>query len=365
MKILLLIDGFGSGGAQRQMVTLSILFKENGHNVSFLTYSDDDFFQKKVEENNINIYRIETNNYINRIFKVRKFIREGKYDAVISFMDVPNFLNNFAAIGRKRWRVITSERSSKESYFLSIQGIIFGWFQRFSDLIVCNSNNAKEMWKKYYPSYSNKIKVIYNPVVLPKISSEYTARKDGKINIVVAASYQYLKNPVGLVKALVLLNEEEKKRININWYGKKNVSITGVKAYEETYKIIQENNLNSVIQLHEETDDILNKMHESDIIALFSKLEGLPNVICEGMMIGKPIIMSCVSDFSELVDESNGFLCEWNKLDTIRNAILATVNLTNDELAIKGENSRKKAEKLFRPNIILSNWLDAIGITES
>ena len=48
MKILLLIDSLGSGGAQRQMVTLAALLKQRGQEVSFLLYADDGFFQNEV-----------------------------------------------------------------------------------------------------------------------------------------------------------------------------------------------------------------------------------------------------------------------------------------------------------------------------
>lgn len=53
MKILLLIDSLGSGGAQRQIITLAALFKQQGQEVSFLLYADEGFFQNEVEKLNI------------------------------------------------------------------------------------------------------------------------------------------------------------------------------------------------------------------------------------------------------------------------------------------------------------------------
>ena len=356
MKIILLIDGFGSGGAQRQMVTLSMLFNESGHDVLFLTYSDDDFFQKKVEESNIKIYRIETNNYINRIFKVRKFIRDKKCDVVISFMDVPNFLNCFSAIGGKSWKVITSERSAKKEVLRSRQGRIFAWFQRYADAIVCNSNNAKKMWIEYYPKYKNKLEVIYNPVILPTISSKYISKRNGKLHIVVAASYQYLKNPIGLIKALILLNENERKKIKVDWYGRIEVTKGDRRAYDDAVSLIEDNNLHDIIQLHKPTNDILNRMNEADVVALFSELEGLPNAICEGMMIGKPIVMSKISDFSVLVDSSSGFLCDWDSPESIKKVLISAVNLSDVQLAEMGVKSKEKAEKLFSSETIINQW---------
>lgn len=341
MKILLLIDSLGSGGAQRQMVTLAALLKQRGQEVSFLLYADDGFFQKEVEKLHIPIHLIRTKSYVQRIWQVRKYIRNGKYDAVISFMDTPNFLNNFAAIGGKNWKVITSERSSKEDYLFTKQGRIFGWFQRYSDAIVCNSYNALAMWEKHYPQYKHKLLVIYNPVLLPEITKEYIPKRNAKLHVVIAASYQYLKNPLGLIEAISLLSDNEKEKLSVNWYGEKNVSNGGTRAYDESVSKIAEYKLENILTLNEPTKDIVNKMHEADVVALLSELEGLPNAICEGMMIGKPIVMTKVSDYRELVDTTNGILCDWDKPETIKNALVYMMEQKEDKLLKMGHQSRK------------------------
>ncbi len=357
MRILLLIDNLGSGGAQRQMVALSKLLKQKGNNVEFLVYGNADFFEKDVKNESIIIHKILAKNYLSRIFRVRHFIRKSNFDAVISFLDVPNFLNCFAAVGGKSWKVITNERSSKESTFLSKKGKVFGWFQRYSDAIIGNSYNAINMWKKYYPQYEDKLSVIYNPVMLPEITSEYKVRENGKTHIIIAASYQYLKNPIGLVKALALLTEEQRKKIKITWYGRKEVVQGDTRAFDEAYQIIRNNqSIENVISLHSETKNILNEMNKSDVVALFSELEGLPNAICEGMMIGKPILMSKVSDYKVLVDEENGLLCDWDDENTIKDVLIKISELSDNQLLNMGNKSKIRAEKLFSSTNITNQW---------
>lgn len=360
MKILFLIDSLGSGGAQRQVVTLSSLFKDRGLDVSILLYHDDNFFSKEIDDKGILIHYCSGRNHLSRICKVRRFIRTNAFDAVISFLDVPNLLNCISAIGGKTWKVITSERSAKESKFKTLRGKIFGWFQRYSDVIVCNSENAKTMWVKHYPKYKDKISVIYNPVLLPITNSSYIPKSNERINIIVAASYQYLKNPLGVIKALLLLSIVDRKRIKINWYGRKDVSKGDTRAYDEAIKLIEENKLKDVILLNEETSDIINKMNEADFVGLFSELEGLPNAICEGMMIGKPIIMTKVSDYTRLVDHKNGFLCEWDEPESIKNAFIAAMNLSDDQILRMGANSKEKAKTLFSKETIFEQWMKLI-----
>jgi glycosyltransferase involved in cell wall biosynthesis len=360
MKLLLLISSLGSGGAERQLVTMGTLFHEQGLHVEFLVYHEDDFFKHILDEKGIKVNQLCPKNHIDRIIKVRRFIRKSDFDAVISFLEVNNFLASVSAIGGKRWKLITNELSSKMSTFNTPRSKVFNFFQRFSDTLVCNSHNAKLMWEKYYPKYKDKLKVIYNPVLLPIITSEYIPKRDGKLHIIVAASYQYLKNPIGLIKSLLLMNQENRSKIVVNWYGRIEVSKGNTRAYDESVGLIVENNLENVIHLNGPTKDIANKMNEADVVALFSELEGLPNAICEGMMIGKPIIMSKVSDYADLVDDTNGVLCDWDNPESIKYALLDAMQWSVDELREKGINSKNKAENLFSSKVIINQWIKLI-----
>ena len=101
-------------------------------------------------------------------------------------------------------------------------------------------------------------------------------------------------------------------------------------------------------------------MNEADVVALFSELEGLPNAICEGMMIGKPVIMTKVSDYANLVDESNGVLCDWDNPDSIKDALVCVINLSEKQLIELGENSMEKSKMLFSKDIILNLWVELL-----
>lgn len=356
MKVLFISPnlGRGGGGAERQIVTVACLVKDAGYEVEFLCYAKGDFYAHILNDKQIPIRWFIYPNYFRRLFGVRKFIRKGNYDAVISFLSTPNFLNDFAALGGKNWKVITGERSAKEQAFFTRKGKIFSWFQRYSDYIVCNSDNARKMWMKHYPAYESKLRTIYNNVTLQPVTSEYVPKKDGKLHIVVAASYLDVKNPLGLVKALSMLPDDGKSRIHVDWYGDKNDNERKA-VYNEMSKRIKEYSLQNIV-LHPAIENIQDKMNEADIVAIFSKYEGLPNAICEGMMLGKPIIMTRVSDYAVLADETNGVLCDWNKPETIKDALAKVSQFTVNNLLTMGKNSKRKAEILFSTNTILRNW---------
>lgn len=359
MRILFLIDSLGSGGAQRQLVTLSPLLMDKGYDVEILCYHYNDFFLDILKSHNIKVNWILVNNPVLRLFKIRSFIRKNNYNVVISFLDTPDFINCFSAIGGKQWKVITSERSAIESKFKTLKGRIFSFTRIFSDFIVCNSNNARNMWLNNFPNYDKKLKVIYNTFTSHISSCEYIPRQNDKLNIVVAASFREIKNPLSLINALKYLNEEEKSKIKIDWYGEKFSESKGG-IYDKCISLIAKYRLNNIIELHSPTNQILKILMKSDIVALFSLVEGLPNTICEGMFLSKPILMTKVSDYNEFINDNNGLLCSDFSSIEISKAIKQFLVKDSSELIIMGKNSRNIANKLFNTESILKQWINLI-----
>jgi len=365
MNILCVIDSLGSGGAQRQLTRLAISFKRLGHKVEFLTYYQNDFFEHELKNERINIKKIQANNIIERIIKIRKIIRNGDQDLVISFLDTPNFLVGISALGGRKWSFIAGERSANIIAFNKWPNKIKKRMACLADFIVCNSRNAENIWRKKYPKYSDKLKTIYNSVYIPSTVNEieYLPRRNGKINILVAASYRKVKNLKGLIIAVSKLSLHERNQIVINWYGQIKTSDKGV--YLEAKKLISNLNLQNVILLHEENKEIYSLMKQADYVALFSTYEGLPNCICEGMMLSKPIIMSKVSDYDVLVDESNGYLCDAEDYNSIKEALQKAINTSNSTLLKMGEASKKKAIRLFDCNKNAKAYLELLNTSNN
>ena len=161
-RVLFVAMNLNSGGAERQQVTIAISLKERGYNVSFVCYEEGDFFLDQLESAGIKVFWLLKKGTIERLLSFRRFIRKGNYDVVISFLETPNILNCFAALGGKKWRVITGERSAKPELLLSKRGHVVAWLQKRTDILVCNSYNAAAMWKKNYPFLEKKLATIYN-----------------------------------------------------------------------------------------------------------------------------------------------------------------------------------------------------------
>lgn len=348
----------GSGGAQRQMVTISKLLKSRGYEPEVLYYKNrNPFYLNELNENHIPVHYIEANNVVTRALKIRQFVRSNSFDTVISFLDMPDFYNVFSALGPRTWKVITSERSADEARFNSKFGQLLSWIKKFSDKIVCNSDNARKMWLKHYPLLEDKLTTIYNTVKIPSVTTDYVSLSENKLHIVVAASYKDVKNPLNVIHALSRLSTEDKERIQINWYGDKEVLQGDDLVYKQSVSLIESYKLENQIRLNGQTKDISNIMNQADVVGLFSKFEGLPNAICEAMTLGKPIVMSRISDYDILVDKSNGVLCDWENVESIADAFRLLLRKGQENLSEMGKSSKLKSKHLFSEDVVLQNWI--------
>lgn len=358
MKILCLVDHLGSGGAQRQMTILALLFKERGHAVEVLTYYSNDFFLPSLARAQIPVVCLNEERPIKRILKVRKILRNGDQDAVLSFLNTPNFIACLSAIGGRNWSLVVGERSAGIKSFTSLKGRFFKLFNYFADSIVCNSYNASNMWVTHFPYFQNKISILYNPIIIDEIVStdSYQPKQDGRLHIIIAAGYRDEKNLVGVIEAVNLLEAEYKQKLMIEWYGDINSS-RGTAPYDEARELIRQYGIEKEIVLNSVVEDIYKKMVQGDVVGLFSHYEGLPNAICEGMMLGKPLIMTRVSDFDKLVDISNGFLCDADNPSSIADALSQSIDTPINRLIQMGENSKQKAKSMFNEESIVDAYL--------
>lgn len=355
MKILCVIDSLGSGGAQRQLVELAIALKAEKNDVSFLTYHNHDFYKLILHQSGIKTYCIEEESYIKRLFKMRKFIRQGQYDNVISFLEAANFISEISGFPYRRWNLIVGERSANPNILKSIKLRFYRFFHFFATYIVANSGTNLSMVRQINPLLpKSKCKVIYNIIDPDKWRSslEKDYKHEGKLKIVIASSHQHLKNLVGLIHAVNLLDEEEKDKLEIEWYGDHGFDT----SYDDGLMLLEKFKIRNVFSFHDATHEIKQKFESADVVGLFSHYEGLPNAICEGMMVGRPIIATNVSDLPLIVDTECGFLCDSTDFQSIAAGLRFYLNIDTNTLAKMGEISRQKAISLFSKQNIISSY---------
>lgn len=334
--------------------------KKRGHEVRFLVYHPVDHFLPVLVEAGIPCQVIRPCSHWRRVLEVRRVLREGSQDVVLAFLDAPCLYAELARIPLQNWGLVAGERSANPRMGKGVPR----WLRqghRLADWVVTNSHTNRLMLHHHWPFLRNRLTTIYNTVDLQQfqpVREELPEKQPGRgtgFRIVVAASYQENKNMLGVAKALTELKRcKHAAHVVVDWYGGMPEDPS---PYNRAKSFITENGLEGVLNLHRATKRIADEFAGASAVGLFSFFEGLPNVICEGMACGKPILMSNVCDAGSLVREGrNGFLCDPAFPESIANAIRRMANLSPEDRRHMGAESRKMAGELFPEDVVVERY---------
>ncbi|CDS93797.1 hypothetical protein BN1088_1431707 [Sphingobacterium sp. PM2-P1-29] len=226
-----------------------------------------------------------------------------------------------------------------------------------ADYIVANSYCNIDIVKKCNPFLKDdKLKVVYNIIDLnlSERTEKTTHKFSDKIEVIVVASHQYLKNAKGMIEAIDLLSPVIKERLCVSWYGEKNRDT----SYQQAVDLVIDKGLSEIITFYDHTSDIYQKIDSADVLALFSFYEGFPNVIGEAMSLGKTVISSDISDVSKIV--ARKFVFNPNDINEIAKTLSFICSLEKSELEAIGEYNKQVANVIFNRKNNLKLYKDLI-----
>lgn len=311
-KILLIIDNLGSGGAQNQITLLACGLKERGHTVSVIYYFPQNFFKERLEKEGIETIFVHKKEKfgLNIIFNVVRLIRKYRYDAIISFLPTPNFYSIIAKIisGRKQIHIISYRSKTDIDKLGYFELILKNWINKLADFIVFNSYHERNNWAKYSLIIKNKSFTTYNAINPDEYF--YIKKLDWSKKLICVGSIGPDKNGCCVIEALNDYNSKNKDKVSITWVGQKVEHIPERNDYFiKMSKKIEQYKLHDYWHWKDPVKNLAPIYHDHDALILASTTEGLPNVVCEAMACGLPIIISNVLDHSVLVDDGrNGIL---------------------------------------------------------
>ncbi len=365
MKILLVIDNLCSGGAQNQLTLLAIELKKKGYDVLVFTYYPQDFFMSRLEIHEIRIINEIKKNKIglNVIRKLVKTIKSERIDIILSFLDTPNFYNVLSSkISRRKVKTIISYRSMTDFQKLNwISLRIKRWTNRHAGMLISNSHHERERWCTKFPKLKSKFRTIYNFVDLEKFSPDIK-NENKKLRFLVVGTVCSYKNGDAIIDGFGYFKSLYPAiNFEVVWIGRKFlINSDKMDYFDRLNEKIDQKNLRANWIWKEPHLKIHEEYHNSDCLVLASKVEGLPNVACEGMSTGLPILISNVLDHHLLIEDGyEGFLFQVDDKKGLFKKIEKFFSLSIAERNQMGVNARKKAIQLFSKEKFVSQFQEA------
>jgi len=359
MKILCLIDGLGFGGAQRQMIGLVHLLKKKGFQTDLACYHERDFYKELLDKLQIKPILLKTGNgKFSKVKNIHLFIKKEGYDTVITYMDGPNVIGCLIKLFyHSKFNLIVSDRITIQ--YVSKSTRLRYWLYRLSNYIVPNSYSQAAFILENFPYLKDKVHTITNftdtSFFTPKADAIQTK---GLLDILVAGRIDEQKNIPNFLLAMSIL---KKRRVSfhVKWFG--NVQRGTENYYQEIIKQRDSLGLTDDVEFKGGTSDIRNEYRNCDIFCLPSLYEGFPNVLCEAMSCGKPVIASNVCDNPLIVEEGgNGFLFDPKNPNVIADCVEMVANMSLDKLKLFANRSRELAIEKLSEEAFVDKYIELI-----
>lgn len=356
MKIILFTDSLGSGGAQRQLVGLAILLQEKGYEVKVCTYYDFDFYKKDLDENNVpNELILGAHLVKQRIWSVKQYFKRENPDWVIAYQETPSLVACVVNILlNRKFHLIVSERNTTQRLGRSerVRFLLYRW----ADAIVPNSYAQENFLQTRYPWMRKKLQTICNFVDLNRFTPNYKQRGD-VAKLLVVGSIANSKNTKGVIEACRILKERD-VRFQLTWYG----WTDNPNSYMLESKVLVERyGLKDLVHFKNKQLDIAFAYREAEYYCMPSFYEGTPNVLCEAIASGLPVVSSQVCDNAIYTKERyNGFLFDPSSPEDLADSILKLISLTDSQYNDYCHNSRVLAEERLSKERFINQYTNIL-----
>lgn len=351
MKVCCLIDSLNSGGAQRQMTWLIRALASNGHQVRLLTYHKFDHYLEIVRSAGVEPECFDSYSKVGRFSAIRSAVRKDKPDVIVSFLDTPNFLGLFAGMSPNRIPVIVSERNQDMGGKTRATSIRFNSF-RLAAKVVTNCHSQNEFISENYPFLKQRLATVVNCVDLGEFSATHNSSPTSKRKLIVAASVIARKNAQNLIRA-VKIAADDGIHVEVDWFGNnlfENGKPTSASYYFlECEALVKDLGVENQFRFLGEVSNIHRIYGDYDGCCLPSVREGCPNVICEAMASGLPVLVSDHGDMKRMAGSAGGFCFQPDSPRSIADALIQFADLSQEEFKAMGVRNRKWAEEHLSP----------------
>lgn len=280
MKIFFYINSLCHGGAERVICNLASQFADDGNECVLITsFSDECEYALNEKVKRVSLYDKPLKGKISRNIKlvkrIRKYLKEGNPDVIVSFMAEPNFRTIVAARGLSVKTIISVRNDPNKEYPNFIFRFLAKSLYKRADGVVFQTEDAKSWFPK---KIQEKSKIIYNQVD----DVFFQTRYDGvRRNIVTTGRLVPQKNHELLIRAFALIADKVDDDLYVYGEGELRGKLES---------LVKELNLEKRVFLPGVIQDVANTIKSAKLFVLSSNYEGMPNALMEAMALGLPCI---------------------------------------------------------------------------
>jgi glycosyltransferase involved in cell wall biosynthesis len=294
-----LIGNLGAGGAEKLICDLAIGLDKEKFRVSVIAlghYQDKQFEDQRVallRKNGVEVIIISKKAHGDRlktILSLRNILKRDQVDLIHTHLFTGMVYGSVATVGMKIPLINTYHNTSG---FGKKDRIVSFLFKRKFKLFIGVSESVKGTMKDYFKIPLKKIKVIYNGVDTKKFTNVQSVKKDNKI---IFGSIGRLTEAKGFDLLIKAAQEIAKDHEDVYF------KIAGDGPLKDSLrKLSSDYGIADKVEFLGNVTDIPSFLSGIDIFVAPSRYEGFGIALVESMAAGKPIIVSNLDVFKEIL----------------------------------------------------------------
>lgn len=340
MKILLVINNLGMGGAENMLVRLADSLADKGHTVKIAILSTPISVQpNRPDIEVINFNAVGKKGLLKATFELRNIIKSFNPDVVHSHLFRSNFISRLVRLTLPIKKLICTEHST------SVGGVKQAIFYRATDMLAdINTNVSAEAVDSYIRKYAVKkgrMINIPNGVDIEKFKLSPSIRLQTRNDLLVHDAKIILavgrlvpaKNYANLLNSIAILKKSGRTDFKAFIVGEGPL-------YDELKSLISELRIEDFVELLGPRDNINYLMQAADLYVMSSSWEGLPMVILEAMASERVVVSTKCGGVENLLKDS-GFTVAIDNSEALAHQISLVLDMSESERNLIGAKARK------------------------
>lgn len=326
IKILILIDSYGKGGAEKStssfILKLKETYKEFDFNCVYLYHFTPGYYDE-LENLGIPVNQLKSKNFIGRLKEFRKIIKNYKPDIVHSVLYDSIIISRLSSPGLSPIFVesLVNKPYLKEREYQSKavarKRLLIKQIDKYTSYLVDYFHSVGEAVAQHYKEvYSRDFPYVVvhrgRPVPALKPLNSKTNVENNKLKLITLARQEYQKGLIYLLRAVLELGD----KVELKILGREGAATASLRSF------VEENSLEKSVIFTGYVDNVSEHIAESDLYVSASLFEGLPGSVIEAMTMAKPLLLSDIEEHREVaVENKNAIFFESRNVNEIVDGI--------------------------------------------
>lgn len=311
--IVFFVNTLAGGGTERVVLQLANYYAEQGQTVNLVLAKKTGQFLKQLDKR---VVVFELNTFLNRkrlikkafnrsgllvffqILSLNRLVKKHKISSLLCFGEWPNLIGPLIKLlpSKKHIKIIISERSSRS--FISdpaeynlrpyLRNLALVAFKKTNIVVAC-AEYLKDALTKINPESGELIKVIKNPLDLPKIENSvkenvqhpFFLKQAAHKTLIAAGRLHKSKDYPTMLRAFALVKRATNAKLIILGDGP---------LKEELQSLCKELNISEDVSIVGFVDNPYKYLAKADLFIHSAIYEGFPNVIAEALACGLDVV---------------------------------------------------------------------------